>query len=37
VVEGIARWDGSLDLVRVKRVLAHGIPELHDKRLDTVA
>jgi aerobic C4-dicarboxylate transport protein len=33
----IARWDGSLDLVRVKRVLAHGIPELHDKRLDTVA
>jgi len=33
----IARWDGSLDLVRVKRVLAHGVPELHDKRLDTVA
>src|SRR3977135_2027096 len=22
----IARWDGSLDLVRVKRVLSHGVP-----------
>jgi len=33
----IARWDGSLDLARVKRVLAHGVPELHDERLDTVA
>src|SRR4249920_2719735 len=33
----IARWDGSLDLARVNRVLAHGVPELHDERLDTVA
>ena len=33
----IARWEGSLDLARVKRVLAHGVPELHDERLDTVA
>jgi aerobic C4-dicarboxylate transport protein len=33
----IARWDGSLDLSHVKRVLAHGVPELHDERLDTVA
>jgi aerobic C4-dicarboxylate transport protein len=33
----IARWEGSLDLARVKRVLAHGVPELHDDRLDTVA
>lgn len=32
----VARWDGSLDLARVKRVLAHGVPELHDERLDTV-
>ena len=32
----IARWDGSLDMVRVRRVLAHGVPELHDERLDTV-
>jgi len=33
----IARWDGSLDMGRVKRVLSHGVPELHDPRLDTVA
>ena len=33
----IARWEGSLDMARVKRVLAHGVPELHDERLDTVA
>jgi aerobic C4-dicarboxylate transport protein len=33
----VARWDGSLDMARVKRVLAHGVPELHDPRLDTVA
>jgi aerobic C4-dicarboxylate transport protein len=32
----IARWDGSLDLAQVKRVLAKGVPELHDERLDTV-
>jgi len=32
----IARWDGSLDMVRVRRVLAHGVPELHDETLDTV-
>lgn len=32
----VARWDGSLDMGRVKRVLAHGVPELHDPRLDTV-
>jgi aerobic C4-dicarboxylate transport protein len=32
----IARWDGSLDLSHVKRVLAQGVPELHDERLDTV-
>jgi len=33
----IARWEGSLDLARVKRVLARGVSELHDERLDTVA
>jgi aerobic C4-dicarboxylate transport protein len=33
----IARWEGSLDLARVRRVLAHGVPELHDPRLDTVS
>jgi aerobic C4-dicarboxylate transport protein len=33
----IARWEGTLDLARVKRVLAHGVPELHDPRIDTVA
>jgi aerobic C4-dicarboxylate transport protein len=32
----VARWDGSLDLSHVKRVLAHGVPELHDERLDAV-
>ena len=26
----IARWEGALDMARVKRVLAHGVPELHD-------
>jgi aerobic C4-dicarboxylate transport protein len=31
----IARWEGSLDMARVKRVLATGVPELHDERLDT--
>ena len=29
--------DGSLDRARVTQVLAHGIPELHDERLDTVS
>ena len=33
----VAKWDGSLDLARVRRVLARGVPELHDERLDTVA
>jgi aerobic C4-dicarboxylate transport protein len=33
----IARWEGALDLAKVKRVLAHGVPELHDPRIDTVA
>ena len=32
----IARWEGSLDMARVRRVLAHGVPELHDDTLDTV-
>jgi aerobic C4-dicarboxylate transport protein len=32
----VARWDGSLDLTHVKRVLAKGVPELHDERLDAV-
>jgi aerobic C4-dicarboxylate transport protein len=33
----IAKWDGSLDLTRVNRVLESGVPELHDERLDTFA
>jgi aerobic C4-dicarboxylate transport protein len=33
----VARWEGALDMKRVKRVLSHGVPELHDERLDTVA
>jgi aerobic C4-dicarboxylate transport protein len=32
----IARWEGSLDMARVRRTLAHGVPELHDEKLDTV-
>jgi aerobic C4-dicarboxylate transport protein len=32
----IARWEGSLDLPRVRRVLAHGVPELHDESLDAI-
>ena len=32
----IARWEGALDMARVRRVLAHGVPELHDEKLDTV-
>ena len=26
----VARWEGALDMAKVKRVLAHGVPELHD-------
>ena len=33
----IARWEGALDMAKVKRVLARGVPELHDPRIDTVA
>jgi aerobic C4-dicarboxylate transport protein len=33
----IARWEGALDMVRVKRILARGVPELHDPKIDTVA
>jgi aerobic C4-dicarboxylate transport protein len=33
----IARWEGALDMARVKRVLARGVPELHDPKIDTVA
>ena len=33
----IARWEGTLDMAKVTRVLAHGVPELHDPRIDTVA
>ena len=32
----IARWEGALDMARVRRVLAHGVPELHDETLDAV-
>jgi aerobic C4-dicarboxylate transport protein len=32
----IARWEGSLDMAQVRRTLAHGVPELHDEKLDTV-
>jgi aerobic C4-dicarboxylate transport protein len=32
----IARWEGALDMQRVKRTLAHGVPELHDETLDAV-
>jgi aerobic C4-dicarboxylate transport protein len=32
----IARWEGALDLSRVRRVLAHGVPELHDEKLDAI-
>jgi aerobic C4-dicarboxylate transport protein len=33
----IARWEGQLDLKHVRQVLAGGVPELHDERLDTIA
>jgi aerobic C4-dicarboxylate transport protein len=32
----IARWEGALDVARVRRTLAHGVPELHDEKLDAV-
>ena len=32
----IARWEGTLDMARVRQVLAHGVPELHDETLDTI-
>jgi aerobic C4-dicarboxylate transport protein len=32
----IARWEGALDMPRVRRVLAHGVPELHHDTLDAV-
>lgn len=32
----IARWDGALDLARVRRTLAAGVPELRDESLDSV-
>ena len=32
----IARWEGALDMNRVRRVLARGVPELHDEELDAV-
>jgi aerobic C4-dicarboxylate transport protein len=32
----IARWEGTLDMARVKHVLAHGVPELHDEQLETI-
>jgi len=32
----IARWEGSLDMARVRRTLADGVPELHDEKLDTI-
>jgi aerobic C4-dicarboxylate transport protein len=30
----VSRWDGSLDLSHVRRVLAHGVPELRAERAD---
>jgi aerobic C4-dicarboxylate transport protein len=32
----IARWEGALDVPRVRRALAHGVPELHDEKLDAI-
>jgi aerobic C4-dicarboxylate transport protein len=32
----IARWDGALDLTRMRRTLAGGIPEPHDRSFDSV-
>jgi aerobic C4-dicarboxylate transport protein len=32
----IARWEGALDMSQVRRVLADGVPELHDDTLDAV-
>jgi aerobic C4-dicarboxylate transport protein len=33
----VARWEGALDMTRVNRVLARGVPELDDPAIDTVA
>jgi aerobic C4-dicarboxylate transport protein len=33
----IARWEGTLDMARVTRVLAHGVPELHDEKADSIS
>jgi aerobic C4-dicarboxylate transport protein len=32
----IAKWEGALDMARVRRALAHGVPELHDEKLDAI-
>jgi aerobic C4-dicarboxylate transport protein len=32
----IARWEGALDIARVRRTLAHGVPELHDEKMDAI-
>jgi aerobic C4-dicarboxylate transport protein len=32
----IARWEGALDMPRVRRTLSHGVPELHDETVDAV-
>jgi len=32
----IARWEGTLDMARVRRELAHGVPELQKPELDAV-
>jgi aerobic C4-dicarboxylate transport protein len=33
----ISKWEGSLDIARVNRVLSTGVPELHDSKLDSVS
>jgi aerobic C4-dicarboxylate transport protein len=33
----IARWEQSLDMPRVRRILAQGVPELHEERLEAGA
>jgi aerobic C4-dicarboxylate transport protein len=33
----ISKWEGSLDIARVNRVLSTGVPELHDPKLDSVS
>jgi len=32
----IARWEGALDVPRVRRILAHGVPELHEVDAEAV-